>query len=187
MHSTTQSSIRQGIYDMPNVLCSYSRGFTCIICSLVILKCVLCMQTVHRAMLPVLLKLLHMPAVLDTAPQVLTDLLQQSPAMQKAAMDSDAVSSLTTLLHHEQTWHNRPCFKASLSLCCQPQHQHLFAHTAVKSVIITILQHSFSSERLRCKEGLHLKFTELLHKSCMSLKHAQTSHVLETCTNFTCP
>lgn len=76
------------------------------------------MQTVHRAMLPVLLKLLHTPAVLDTAPQVLTDLLQQSPAMQKAANDSDAVSSLTTLLHHEQTWLNRPCFKVSCSLCC---------------------------------------------------------------------
>jgi hypothetical protein len=107
------------------VLCSHSHGFPCIICSPLIVRCVVCMQTVHRAMLPVLLKLLHMPTVLDTAPQVLTDLLQQSPAMQKAANDSDAVSSLTTLLHHEQTWHNRPCFKASLSLCCQPQQQHL--------------------------------------------------------------
>ncbi|KAL0035094.1 hypothetical protein WJX79_000204 [Trebouxia sp. C0005] len=80
-------------------------------------------ETVHRAMLPVLLKLLHTPAVLDTAPQVLTDLLQQSPAMQKAANDSDAVSSLTTLLHHEQTWLNRPCFKEgvlrALAILCK--------------------------------------------------------------------
>lgn len=67
----------------------------------------------HRAMLPVLLKLLHMPTVPEAAPQVLTDLLQRSSAMQQAANDSDAVSSLTTLLHHEQTWHNRPRFKAS--------------------------------------------------------------------------
>ena len=64
-------------------------------------------------MLPVLLKLLHMPTVLEAVPPVLTDLLQKSPAMQKAANDSDAVSSLTTLLHHEHTWHNRPLFKAS--------------------------------------------------------------------------
>ena len=70
-------------------------------------------QTMQRAMLPVLLKLLHLPTVLEAVPQVLTDLLQQSPAMQKAANDSNAVSSLTTLLHHEQTWHNRPRFKAS--------------------------------------------------------------------------
>ncbi|DBA97488.1 TPA: hypothetical protein ACH3X1_015194 [Trebouxia sp. C0004] len=80
-------------------------------------------ETLHRAMLPVLLKLLHMPNVLDTAPQVLTDLLQQSPAMQKAANDSDAVSSLTTLLHHEQTWHNRPRFKdgvlRALAILCK--------------------------------------------------------------------
>ncbi len=82
-------------------------------------------------MLPVLLKLLHMPAVLDTAPQVLTDLLQQSPAMQKAANDSDAVSSLTTLLHHEQTWHNRPCYKASLSLL-------LSATTATSELLILL-------------------------------------------------
>ena len=64
-------------------------------------------------MLPVLLKLLHMPTVLEQVPQVLTDLLQRSPAMQKAANDSDAVSSLTTILHHEHTWHNRPRFKVS--------------------------------------------------------------------------
>ncbi len=106
------------------------------------------MQTVHRAMLPVLLKLLHMPAVLDTAPQVLTDLLQQSPAMQRAANDSDAVSSLTTLLHHEQTWHNRPCFKASLSLCCQPQQQHFNCSYCCtgKSVAINA-ENSFSSAK----------------------------------------
>ena len=64
-------------------------------------------------MLPVLLKLLHMSRVLDQVPQVLTDLLQTSPAMQKAANDSDAVSSLATILHHEHSWHNRPRFKAS--------------------------------------------------------------------------
>lgn len=61
-----------------------------------------------------LLKLLHMPTVLEQVPQVLTDLLQRSPAMQKAANDSDAVSSLTTILHHEHTWHKRPRFKASI-------------------------------------------------------------------------
>ena len=72
------------------------------------------LQSAYRAMLPVLLKLLHMPTGLDQVPQVLTDLLQQSPAMQKAANDSDAVSSLTTILHHEHTWHNRPRFKASI-------------------------------------------------------------------------
>ena len=64
-------------------------------------------------MLPVLLKLLHMPTVLEQVPAVLTALLQRSPAMQKAAKDSDAVSSLTTILHHDHTWHNRPRFKAS--------------------------------------------------------------------------
>ena len=72
------------------------------------------LQSAYRAMLPVLLKLLHMPTVLEQVPQVLTDLLQRSPAMQKAANDSDAVSSLTTILHHEHTWHNRPRFKASI-------------------------------------------------------------------------
>lgn len=66
-------------------------------------------------MLPVLLKLLHMPTVLEQVPAVLTALLQRSPAMQKAANDSDAVSSLTTILHHDHTWHNRPRFKASTS------------------------------------------------------------------------
>lgn len=72
------------------------------------------LQSAYRTMLPVLLKLLHMPTVLEQVPQVLTDLLQRSPAMQKAANDSDAVSSLTTILHHEHTWHNRPRFKASI-------------------------------------------------------------------------
>ena len=66
-------------------------------------------------MLPVLLKLLHMPTVLEQVPRVLTDLLQRSPAMQKAANDSDAVSSLTTILHHENTWYNRPHFKVSMA------------------------------------------------------------------------
>ncbi|KAL3133285.1 hypothetical protein ABBQ38_007165 [Trebouxia sp. C0009 RCD-2024] len=80
-------------------------------------------ESAYRAMLPVLLKLLHMPTVLEQVPQVLTDLLQRSPAMQKAANDSDAVSSLTTILHHEHTWHNRPRFKEgvlrALSILCR--------------------------------------------------------------------
>lgn len=69
------------------------------------------MQMVQRAMLPVLLKLLHLPTVLEEVPQALTHLLRASSPMQQAANDSDAVSSLTTLLQHEQTWHNRPRFK----------------------------------------------------------------------------
>ena len=73
-------------------------------------------------MLPVLLKLLHMPLVLEAVPQVLTDLLQQSPAMQKAANDSDAVSSLTTILHHEHTLVNRPRFKASSAFLAHALH-----------------------------------------------------------------
>ena len=65
----------------------------------------------QRAMLPVLLKLLHLPTVLEAVPHALTRLLEGSRAMQQAANDSDAVSSLTTLLQHEQTCLNRPRFK----------------------------------------------------------------------------
>ena len=77
-------------------------------------------QIVQRAMLPVLLKLLHLPTVLEAVPQLLTRLLQDSSAMQRAANDSDAVSSLTTLLQHEQTWQNRPRFKVLYQLQGDP-------------------------------------------------------------------
>ena len=86
-------------------------------------------------MLPVLLKLLHMPTVLEQVPQVLTDLLQRSPAMQKAANDSDAVTSLTTILHHEHTWHNRPRFKASMAGSAT-----LFPHVFSSSVCLQYQQ-----------------------------------------------
>ena len=64
------------------------------------------LQTLQRAMLPVLLKLLHLPRQKGSGPValVLKGLLEVSPAMQKAANDMDAVSSLITLMHHQQTW-----------------------------------------------------------------------------------